>query len=451
MPINNIVGNCSGLAMGEAFERIVRNHIPNENLIGVRNYFARDTANRVNKLDKSKLIGGVPTIQVPFTNARKTQIEEYIASSIIVHCSDGWNYLSRSVESLINGDIASAIHFAYYAELRSAMSIMAFEGIGVFDRQHIWFDAQRSPTLFGNFSTHGLADDGMQAWANLATKKEILFDLIKVNGRTLGEWIRETGSSTSSKYVNSIINTWLKKWSIDLHLKKDQGIRNEMSYRPHFSNKGVAIETVLDKLEHIWNLIEPSSSNGFPILDQHLLRIALEEVYKKSKGRQPIGHDYETYIQSVFGRIGESTTQPLFSFLLRRANPSDSLIFEEAKKDSGNVGINRDDPFPLICRAILLLRISAGAANSLINKSTLNKNDLRFWWENISFNQGITATLSSGIDPIDLFADIRDSLDELSTNYRSLSNVRTSFQLIPDSLLCIKQFQRAGIWGITTY
>jgi hypothetical protein len=440
MAINNILLNCSGNTISDAFERIVKRQIPNKKIIGSRNYFLENTAKKVDDLNKL----------VPFTIKHQKHIEEYIASSILVHNSDGWNYLSRSIDSLLNGDISSSIHLAYYAELRSVMALMAYEGIGIFNRQHIWFDSSKNHTLFRGFTTHSLADDAMRTWANQTSKKNILFDIIKIKNVTLTDWIRETGVLTKSTYVNTIANKWLKNWSIDLHLKEDQNLRNDMSYRPHFKESSIDLKKTLEKLSEIWELLEPTSSNSFPLLDKHLLRIALFNVFKIKFGRVPQGDQYENFLNIVFGRIGESTSQPLFEFLLRESNPIDPIIIIEARKDRINYKVNRIDPLPIICRAILLLRLSTGAARILIDNSTLNKSDLYFWCDRLCYENGISSENPSNVDPVDLFADIRESIDEFRNNPDHIGNVRETSLSFQDSLFNLKQFQRAGIWGIMT-
>ncbi|MBS4066735.1 MAG: hypothetical protein KGZ74_19390 [Chitinophagaceae bacterium] len=429
------MSNTSGAAIEDAFNRIILSQIPNQRWLGKKNYYVKETKKRVNKATLSDL--------------KKKQIEEYIAASVIIHCSDGWTYLTRAVDSLINGDIASSIHFAYYAELRSAMSLMAFEGVGIFDKQHIWFDSSKNARLFKSFTTHSAADSGMKEWAKLSTKKNVIFNFLRVNNRTFSDWIRETGFSSKNKYTTSILNRWLTSWSIDLHLKDDQDVRNEMSYRPHFTNSPIKIQATLSKLSELWNLLEPTPANRFPKLDQYLLRFTLEEIFRKSTGTEPTGVPFENFIRNIFSRLGEDQTQFLFDFLIRLKDRNDSVIFEEAKKDKVDSSINKQDPFPILCRAILLLRLSTGGANQLVTNSSVNVDQLRFWWEELSLQQGIITSIPSGIEAIDLYTDIRDSIDEINNkSSASLNCIKSAFENISEPLFYIKQFQRAAIWGL---
>lgn len=434
MPSKNVMKNCSGLVIKEAFEQIVRNYIPNKKILGDRNHYRKKTRERVNK--------------ITIADYRGNMMSQYIASSVLVHCFDGWNYLSRSVDALMNGDVSSAIHFAYYAELRSAMSLMAYEGVGIFDRRHVWYDAKKNVNFVGG-STHTAVDIGMEEWAKIDFKKNILFKLIKVNNLSLDEWMDASQVSSKSSYASTIINDWLKKWSIDLHLKEDQSIRNVMSYRPHFDTARIDIAGTLKKLSEIWNLLEPSSSGGYPLLDRYLLRIALEGAYSKTTSRTASGPLFRIFIEKTFDNLGQNKTQPLFQFLLREIQPEDALIFIEAKKDRIHSSVNRDEPLPLICRALLLLRIATGASSELMDNSTLNRMDMRFWWEEICYQYGLTATLPSNTDAVDLYTDVRDSLDLIENSDPSFfATIKTSFDLAGSEMFYIKQFQRAGIWGM---
>lgn len=434
MPSNAIMSGCSGLAISEAFKRIVSSQIAKKRIIGSKNHYLK---NAIGKLDPIAL-GAFST--------KKKHLEEYISSSVIVHSSDGWSYLSRSVESLLNGDIPSAIHFAYYAELRSAMSLMAFEGIGIFNKKHVWFDSAKNAKIYGG-TTHGEADTGMREWSNLSSKKDVVFDLLKVNTYRFTDWIRETGLTSTTSYSTAVVNDWLKRWSIDIHLKQDQNLRNEMSYRPHYLRHSVDIEVAVGKIIQIWELLEPTENNRFPLLDRHLLRMTFEELYKKSKGKKPVGEPYEIFLTNVFSRIGEDTTQPLFKFLLRQRDPNDAIIFEEARKEV-NVDVNKKGPLPIICRALLMLRLSTGAANYLIEKSNVNVKDLKFWWEELAFQNGFTNANPSGIDAIDLFVDIRDSISDITNGGTFNNTVNDAFVNHSLPLFNLKQFGRSGIWGL---
>jgi hypothetical protein len=195
-------------------------------------------------------------------------------------------------------------------------------------------------------------------------------------------------------------------------------------------------------------LLEPTENNRFPLLDQYMLRIALEDVFIKSKGIKPIGDAYKLFITNIFNRLGEEVAQALFRFLLRQIEPLDPIIFTEAKKDS-DINLNKTEPLPIICRAILMLRLSTGMASRLIENSSVDIADLRFWWEHNAFQHGLISEMPSILTPLELFTDISDSITEIGTiqtdNY---NNLKSAFENLSGPLFCLKQFERSGIWGL---
>ena len=88
--------------------------------IGQRNRYAQDT------------ISTIRAEANPGPLVAPKQLSQYIAASIVLHCSDGWSFFGAAVSSLLHGDPHRARHLAYYAELRAAMSLLAAFGIGVF-------------------------------------------------------------------------------------------------------------------------------------------------------------------------------------------------------------------------------------------------------------------------------------------------------------------------------
>ena len=66
----------------------------------------------------------------------ESALAERIAVSIPSHVFDGWSYLGRAIHCFVRGDTRSAVHLGYYAELRSALAVLAAEGIGLLDRHH---------------------------------------------------------------------------------------------------------------------------------------------------------------------------------------------------------------------------------------------------------------------------------------------------------------------------
>lgn len=430
---NNAIQHSSDEIVKKAVKKIAKRQFPNERLIGPHNHFVEDTITRI----KTYTLG----------SKQKDNLAQYIAASTITHCYDGWNFLSRGVESYLNGDISSTIHFIYYSELRAAMAMMACNGIGIFDHRHIYFDSAENDHAFTK-STHSAANELMNHWSLSSSHKALVFKLIKVNNRTLNEWITSTGASTGTSFAGTIVSTWLQKWSIDLRLNEDQKLRNEMSYRPHFNIQEIDMKDCIKKVLSIWTGLEPSISNRFNELDKFLLRIVIEQIFRLSTGRSTKHRSYLPFVNLIFSNLGESSSTQLFDFIIRKDISDDHFILKEARKDSRDVRINLLDPLPMICRSILLLRLATGAANCLLEECRINYNSLKFWWENNAYSIGATSSRSPGINSYDLYADISLATDNLLPLLNDIDSRNEALFLYANELNTIKQFQRASFWGL---
>ena len=126
----------------------LRRFIKRQGWIGKNNKYSIDTVKKIVAKSKAGHI----------QEAR--HLSQYIAASCVLHCADGWAYLGKAILAVLRGDPHRSRHFGYYAELRAAMSLLASEGIGVFDKKHAVIDARNSVALFtGNYGTHQFAWD----------------------------------------------------------------------------------------------------------------------------------------------------------------------------------------------------------------------------------------------------------------------------------------------------
>jgi hypothetical protein len=435
MPSNDLA-NANRQNIVDGFKKLRQTQFSKGRLLGPKNRYLEDAIGKI-KTD---------TATNPIT-LNQDHISQYIGSSILVHCYDGWNFISRGMDALLNGDIGGAIHFTYYAELRACMSLMAYEGIGIFDRKHIYFNAANS-TKFIKKSTHVAAKELIDEWAGSGNKKEVIFQLIRLNNRSLRDWVIASGQSTSNGYASAILNDWLKAWSIDIRLQEDQDLRNLMSYRPHFKLSQVDIAEKLRALITIWQGMEPTPDNRFANLDMHLARIGIEKLFTQVTGL-PITHPaYITFIDALFNQLGEPQTQLLYRFMRRLDNPDNHFLIAEASKDIGAASMNLQDPLPMMCRAILLLRMATGTANLMVQECNVTPAQLKFWWEDFCFKNGITSSQPSGIGTLELYGDIQNSINNLSGYLHQITTLHTANAMSLTDLCSLKQFQRICFWGM---
>lgn len=422
-------------------KRFGRHIITNKTWLSTNNSYATDTIKTLENHIKRNSIN-------------QKDLAEYIANSAPLHCMDGWSYLGRALESHSRGDCNVARHLGYYAELRAAMSLLATEGIGVFNNKHIVFDSIGSTTVIPGGGTHKFAWDALDIWSDQTRSSKMLGDLISPYRITLKDWFSAFGMGSPA----AIGRGWLKDWGLDLKLlSSDRDARNEASYRPtrinSYSNLNVLKTS--NYLRKFWEICEPSIS-AFEKLDRHLLRRSLEKVFEAMKGKK-VETNLKTYGNNIDKMLDLlSITEPIKSqwkdFLLRRIDKSDSIIITEAE---GKVKIG--DPkhhIQVISRAMLLLRVATGASVNLLNDTSVNFRDLYFWWGPIGEDFGIWEPGTQIEDFKDLWDDVSYAIENI-LNWEEINGESDSRPSYTDwhrnqsqSLSILGECERIGLWGL---
>lgn len=445
--IRGAVQNASANAIIDAASSLKRNYFLNNRWLGSHNRYARDTRNRIRVDTRSG-------------NPKKLQLSQYIAASIILHCFDGWSYLSHAVASLLEGDVATTVHLAYYAELRASMAFLANEGIGIFDREHFWFDGSGNHHILSGDGTHIMVWRILKAWAATPTKSIRLLEFLKVGGKNFVEWLDAAGYSPGSPTASELAKDWLESWSIDLEvIERDRTLRNEASYRPQrllSSQRQLDIISTLDKLMEFWRTCEPSISGQLGVLDLHLLRQALEKSYNAIYTVTTPGiptaptKKYVEFAQDTLTQIGMADRLYLKHFLSSSQSPKHTLLVEAKKKGQDQCGNMR--PISVIARAILLLRLASAACNDFMQKSGIDGTDVEFWWSDIGKDIGLWESSTIYGPMTDLWADVEIALETVETwtdqNRSSTAGTRQARRDIPFDLWQLEKFQLAGLWAI---
>lgn len=468
MPLSNFINLADPRSIDKQLRDLKSKYLPNKSWLGDKNKFSKDTINRIKET----------ILAIPVASHQKIQrkgLAEYIAASTILHCLDGWSHFSCGVESLLCGDMGTSIHMVYYAELRAVMSLLAREGIAVFNTQHFILDSLDKLRLVNGPGirnrTHEFVSDAILAWAKDPKNSQTLFESIKVRGHSISEWFTALGKASGSAVASKIAADWLKSWSLDLtYISGDHILRNEMSYRPHelsFDSNTRFFLAALKKTIDLWRICEPSgggkSSERFSVLDAHLLRIAMETMYR-SMGRKLRNRKMsENFVERTFGNLGLSKTDSLFKFLLRDTVPNDIAIFKDAthlsmRPKRGSTNYYRihqfyslEDILAVMSRSLLLLRFSTALASTLLDKANISRIDIDFWLDNIGENLGYWDATTKPTDFVDLWAAVNSSLQAIeaeltrtAVNSLALANNNA----ISGDLPKVGQFQRAYLWGI---
>lgn len=412
--------------------------------------FAKDTRGA----SKSIRVAGAK----PSPKERKTtrELVAYIAASAPCHAADGWSLLGRAVSSALRRDPYSAVHYAYYAELRAAMSILASEGIGILDAKHPTIQCGRTgieiqPLPKVNMrnsgkagykeraaGTHMAVGPCLNYWSTLPRSRKLIGEIVRPLGISLTEWFDGLGKPATG---SAVARRWLLAWGLDLDVvAKDRDARNLASYRPSDFRRPEPLSgsELITFFKSFWQLFEPSPGYGFPTLERLLLKRALQEAGVRATASQINGIGVPLALAAELERFfsGQPTAGP---------SPLD-----EAEGVSAV-----DDPrchLQIIARAAMLLYIASRSAASLLRKAGYHADELKFWWHPLGAARCFWEDGDAPADPANMWADMEANLAEMgewlahsgptgSLREWRREHARTACELGGCELI--------GIWGLT--
>lgn len=219
------------------------------------------------------------------SNDIKSQdMREYIAVSTILHLIDSWEYLGKALYAQVSG-APIAIHLGYYAEMRATMSLLATQGIGIFNQQHIVVDKSGvvhpiSSNGVIRRPTHEAVWLYLEHWLDSKDAGTLLGTIIRPRSVPLTEWINKMPCTGEQEWFPSASSV-LYDFGLDLkRMTNDRALRNVASYRPFgISNYSrLAHSENIEFLFEMIRILEPYTGQGdFDILDQYFLCQTIEK------------------------------------------------------------------------------------------------------------------------------------------------------------------------------
>lgn len=378
-----------------------------------------------------------------------SQVIHYVSASAPAHAIDGWSYFGRAVDATLRGDTYSAVHFAYYAELRGAMSLLASEGIGVFRDWHATIDAtgafepfppnaKPNPKKRPRAPTHKVIWPMLRYWSTLPSAVNLLDELVSPHSIRLSDWL---AAARAIGRTGAVAQQWLSAWGLDLKvMADDHDNRNLASYRPSEFRRAPRLDVneIAQFVEELWRMFEPGRTRRFPSVERLLLRSALR------KGRLP-----PPSMRNLEQQLGLSSSEAAeWSAFL--SSTDDPLPLELAEKESA-IEDSRCH-LQILSRAALLLFVATSAARRLLTNSAYTAEGLAFWWERFGEDRGLWSIGAAPGDPLDFWADILRSLED-SDSWRLENPVGTSslrhWRRRPGTALDdLGAFELVGIWGL---
>jgi hypothetical protein len=395
-------------------------HLQNAAWLDPANHFLQNTAANVDR----EVPKGKTSAKLKSGTTRARQLAEFVAASVVLHCADGWSYLGRAQAAQLRGDVGAARHLAYYAELRAAMSLLASEGIGVFDAHHVIVKSGGAVDIFTQAGTHQFAGDILTEWSKSERSAPLVTELIRPAGVSLNEWL---AAFTQGAGARATGEGFLKLWGFDVeYLGKDHAARAEASYTPRTA-QGCSPPPSARAVEFgaaLWRALAPEGNASFGILDLHLLRLSLERSYRERTNMTPKSDPskYRRYLESAVSSVPATLpSDRLMGFLSREYEPEELLVLSAASKKSSSS--DPENHLRIMARAALLLRLSSGCSRSLLTEASLDSEALQWWSDQVAVSRALIEPDDVPLVAADLWTDVDDALDQLGEHVASGGDV----------------------------
>lgn len=419
----------------------LHNHIRRGDWLSVTNRYRQDCLNRLKDDTKQN------------KSPDPADLGQYIAASAPLHCCDGWALLGRAIDCLSRGDNASAVHLAYYAELRAAFSLLACGGVGIFDHHHFLVDTNGHCQGFDG-NTHAIIWEALTTWAESPEAEKQVCTSVCPDGIPLEQWLSNFGMAPTATHV---AGTLLAKWGVDLVvLSDDRHMRNEVSYRPTRLNPKATPDPlfIAEFLHSLWTLCEPEGRSRFPHLDRELLRLSLDITFKGIGVRpgKSAQADFEERIDDMLkGMAVDASAARNWKGLLRWSQTTPlPLLIKEANKPSTRGGPIQ--PTSIIARATLLLRVATGLCQDLLRNAGFGRASLRFWWNPLGEDFGLWSPGNEPDPLMDLYSDIEDALRDAGHWAGANAGVPPSMEAWrreqSSTISTLGSCERIALWGL---
>ena len=367
------------------------------------------------------------------------KLAEYIAASIPLHVVDGWVFLSRAFDSIKSGDLNTAVHLAYYAELRAAMSLLASEGVGVFSGCHVAIDRTFDSHYLKGIGTHKVTWELIDSWAKDFRRVATLLTAVKVESRTIDDWFDEASIAQSVQHL--VTRDWLESWSVDIrNFEVDHRFRNHTSYRPSaISPSSMAVidttTEVINPLIQTWDALAPSAEAGGAAIDRVLLFRAFALAHNQPSTNSDTWAAFVDRLQGVASASLQAQ--------LKNQKTKDNYVLKWADCSS--------DPPPaqaVLARATLLLRIANGVCAQRLEIAQVTKKDLVFWWTRFGENGGLWL---GGAEPdsfAELWGEVDSALDDVEDALGLIHPPKPMATILPifGRNVALTQFSRVPLW-----
>jgi hypothetical protein len=378
------------------------------------------------------------------------QLVSYIAASAPLHAIDSARYLGRALYCQSVNDVHSARHFAYYAELRAAMSILASAGVGVFNNHHYAVVRLAKADRTSKVGTHPYVWSALTEWSGTTGAADLVSRVITRNGKTLDQLLRSAFPAIS---LQPLVANWFQTWGLDLSVLAAEKVRrNESSYRPSalLAASSQSPREATSALEDFWLAFEPTGSGKFEKLDLELLRLAFEQQASAvGVRRNTIRFRQVARTVATEATVSNAETELLTRFLSRApdASPNTLRIVEAARRAPA---VREVAQFPMICRAATLLRMALGSVRLLITDSGFSESVFRQWLQAFALQCAVTPGAFTSDERLGLWEDVEEVLNALAAGQRDFSSFSEIVETRSREIVILSECERIAILTLLT-
>ncbi|MEW5891767.1 MAG: hypothetical protein AB1697_01280 [Pseudomonadota bacterium] len=332
-----------------------------------------------------------------------------LAAEQIAHLVEGWRYCASAFHACLVHASDNAQHFAYYAELRAALSLFSGSGIRIKQGDGFCLDERGSRCEIQKGKTHDLVWAFWPEWVKRDDAAALLRQITLLPGVSLADF--EESLSVLG------IDRSLYGWGYDLvQVGKDDSLaRNVASYDAFWVSRPLAHMTEADfeLLRELWELLLPDNDRWrFDIeLIRFLVRRALLTL-KRVRSKEETedwaedgftdlvadDDDLNGVVHEVTSRCG-ADAETLRKTLTARPLDRPFRLAEE-----GNTGLAN-----MLCRAVFLLRLATLSVRESMQET---HGPAQIWLAHWLEHAGLRS-LEAEVELVDLSDDYRLALDEI--------------------------------------
>ncbi|MEE4374650.1 hypothetical protein V2J67_20015 [Pseudomonas alliivorans] len=332
-----------------------------------------------------------------------------LAAEQVFHMVEGWRYASAAVGAFLNNSHQTSLHFAYYAELRAALSLLSWSGIRVKQDAHYYVNHLGVRQIVKSSPTHKAVWGLWQHWTARPDAKSLFEDQIKLTTEVpLSEVLKGLQYVKPTKTIQG--------WGVDLaKVSDDHTARNISSYDAYWMKAPLTKtdRADLDLVLMLWKLLLPEEAGL--TFDSALISYFVSEALPGMLGTDSVTDAEKIAALEIMAEEISTNTGLDADRIARRLSSTqyDKLPFELASS-------SRAAPRNVLCRCFFLLRLSMLATKTSMDLAT-NKSAtlwLKHWFE----HAGLWSA-SSDVEPYDISEDYSTAVNFLQTSGAPISEL----------------------------